>query len=38
MMKQKGLQITNNHGWAIERLTMKKANMAKRMVVIRLIM
>jgi transposase len=43
MMKKKGLQITNNHGWTIERLQeqerrMKKANMAKRIAVIRLIM
>ncbi|WP_233414543.1 helix-turn-helix domain-containing protein, partial [Thermaerobacillus caldiproteolyticus] len=43
MMKKKGLQITNNHGWTIERLQeqerrMKNANMAKRIAVIRLIM
>ncbi|WP_286173359.1 helix-turn-helix domain-containing protein [Geobacillus sp. E263] len=42
-MKKKGLQITNDHGWTIERLqeqerAMKKANMAKRIAVIRLIM
>lgn len=42
-MRKKGLQITNNHGWTIERLQeqerkMKKANMAKRIAVIRLIM
>lgn len=39
----KGLVITNNHGWTIERLlayekNMKKASMAKRVAVIRLIM
>jgi len=43
MMKKKGLQITNDHGWTIERLQeqerrMKNANMAKRIAVIRLIM
>ncbi len=42
-MRKKGLQITNDHGWTIERLQeqerkMKKANMAKRIAVIRLIM
>jgi hypothetical protein len=42
-MKKKGLQITNDHGWTIERLQeqerkMKKANMSKRIAVIRLIM
>jgi len=40
---RKGLIITNNHGWTIERLqaqekTIKKATMAKRVAVIRLIM
>ena len=39
----KGLQITNTHGWTIENLqfqekALKKASMAKRMTVIRLIM
>ncbi|WP_297992282.1 hypothetical protein [uncultured Anoxybacillus sp.] len=39
MMKKKGLQITNNHGWTIERLQererqMKNANIAKRIAVI----
>jgi transposase len=42
-MKKKGLKITNDHGWTIERLqeyerTMKHANMAKRITAIRLIM
>jgi len=42
-MKKKGLQIMNDYGWTIERLQeqerwMKKANMAKRIAVIRLIM
>jgi len=40
---RKGVTITNNHGWTIEQLqahekTMKKASMAKRVAVIRLIM
>lgn len=35
-MKNKGLQVTNDYGWAIERLQeqgrkIKKANMAKRL-------
>ena len=39
----KGLVITNNHGWTIEQLqahekTIKKASMAKRVAVIRLVM
>ncbi|AEH48878.1 MULTISPECIES: hypothetical protein [Bacillota] len=42
-MKKKGLQITNDHGWTIERLQeqerrMKNANMVKRIAAIRLIM
>lgn len=40
---RKGLTITNNHGWTVERLqayerTIKKSSMAKRVAVIRLIM
>jgi transposase len=40
---RKGLTITNNHGWTVEQLqrhekTIKKASMAKRVAVIRLIM
>jgi len=43
MIKKKGLQTTNDHGWTIERLQeqerrMKNVNMTKRMAVIRLIM
>jgi hypothetical protein len=41
--EEKGLQITNDHGWTIERLqeqglTTKSANMSKQIAVIRLIM
>src|SRR3954447_1390401 len=40
---RKGLTITNDHGWTVEQLqahekTIKKATMAKRVAVIRLIM
>lgn len=43
MMKKKGLQITNDHGWTVECLQaqesrMKNVNMVKRIAVIRLIM
>jgi transposase len=43
MMMRKGVTITNDHGWTVEQLqmhekTIKKASMAKRVAVIRLIM
>ncbi|MED4876232.1 helix-turn-helix domain-containing protein [Anoxybacillus geothermalis] len=43
MRKRKTLQITNHHGWTVERLqaferTLKNANMAKRVAAIRLVM